>query len=225
MSESLRNAINAYQTSTGTDILKDYTVADSMFGMLYIFSANIENIISHIDFKLIDESPYLALDKKKLPQDMVKIFEDWENLVKTLEDTPEKLEHLQPQIESLEEEAKEFPAKAENIVSNNNAGVIESARIMKKVGSNVSKIIKARTVLNSISNDTKMILKSIQQFCSTVEENFPNIEDIGKNARKEKILQPRKVIIRFWPDQLRVDQEAVKKLEEKEKAEETKASE
>ena len=64
VSESLRNAINAYQTSTGTDILKDYTVADSMFGMLYIFSANIENIISHIDFKLIDESPYLALDKK-----------------------------------------------------------------------------------------------------------------------------------------------------------------
>lgn len=102
---------------------------------------------------------------------------------------------------------------------------MESVKIMQNVGTNVNKIVKARAVLNNTSNDSKMILKSIQQFCLAFQENIPNIENIGKNAREEKILQPKKIILKFWPDQQRIDQEAVKKEEEKEKAEESKASE
>lgn len=225
VSDSISSSITSYQKSTSTNILKSCNTSDSIFGMFYIFSANVENVFKHICFKITHESPYLALDKSKLPQHVVHIYEDWENLATCIKDAPGKLKEIEPQIETLIEEAKEFPDKARTICSSQGVNPFETISSLKSVTGNIRKLTNAKRILIDASRTVEECLAAVRDFGNNFEQNSDKVLDIGKKARDEKCLMPRDIIKKFWPELERIDLDIVRKEEEDEEKEKEKKSE
>ena len=216
VSDSVSSSIKSYEKSTSTNILKSCNTSDSIFGMFYIFSANIENIFQHICLKPTYESPYLALDKSKLPQHLVHIYEDWENLASSIKYAPVKLREIEPQIETLIEEAKEFPDKARTICTTQGVNPFETISSLKSVTTNIRRLTNAKRILVDTRRTVEECLVAVKDFVSDFEQNSEKVLDVGKKARAEKCIMPRDIIKKFWPDLDRVDLDIVRKEEEEE---------
>lgn len=201
----LRKSTKRYQKSTFTHVIINWTLTDSLNAMLYIFAANQEMIKNHLDFNIVTHAPFLKLNKSKLPQDVVAIYDDFEALVEVLLKLPDQLQELVPQIQHLAEEAKEFPDKARDIIHNNNMGVIETAKALKRISKNASKISNAKTVVEETKNTLKSLMDSIEAFCEKFDGSYDHIEDIGKQARNDGALHPKQLVPKFWPEPTRVD--------------------
>lgn len=201
----LRKTTKRYKKSTFTHVIINWTLTDSLYSMLYTFAANQEMIKDHLDFKIVTHAPFLHLMKSKLPQDVVRIYDDFEALVEVLMKLPDQVHELHPQITHLAEEAKEFPDKARDIIHNSNMGVMETARALKRIGKNAKKIASAKTVIEETKVTVKALMEAIENFCEKFEGSYESIEDLGKRARNDGVLHPKQLVPKYWPEQNRVD--------------------
>ncbi|OMJ66859.1 hypothetical protein SteCoe_36156 [Stentor coeruleus] len=205
LSTSVKKSSKAFRRATFTHVVVGCTTIDSIYGMMYVFSANFDGAVKNLHFKVIDEPPYLAIKKKKLPQDIVVIYEAWEAFAQAIYSVPGSIRDLQPQIQALIEESKEFPDKAQQICRNNNLGLVEMAKATKRISKNVSKIANGKKVIEETQKLIEETLRDIQGFGSSYETNKGQIETIGKKAKTENTLHPNGLIPKYWPDQNRID--------------------
>lgn len=205
ISKGIKKSLKRFKKSTFSHVIIDWTFIDSLNAMLYIFAANQEMIKENLDFKIITQAPFIMINKSKLPQDVVIIYDSFEGLVEVLIKVPDQLHELAPQFHHLAEEAKDFPDKARDIIHNNNLGLKETTKALKRINKNVSKISTGKLVIEESKETIKSTLKSIEAFCEKFEGNYESIENIGKRARNDGVLHPKQLIPRYWPELNRVD--------------------
>lgn len=205
INKALKKKTKHFKKSTFSHVIVDWTLTDSLFAMLYIFEANQEKIIENLEFKVVPDPPYLKINKHKLPHDVVKVYDDFEDLVQVLNDIPDQISELKPEIQNLAQESVEFPDKAKDICKNNNMGPTEIVKTSKRVGKNVQKISKGKTLIDEISETVKAMSECIQSFCRDHQLHLQGVEQLGSKARSENNLQPKQIISKYWPDPSRVN--------------------
>lgn len=205
ISKSLRKKSKNFKKSTFSHVIVNWTLTDSIYAMLYIFAANQERIVENLKLKIVTHSPFIKVKKSKLPHDVVKIYEDFKELVEVLISIPDQLIDLNPQIHHLVEEAKEFPDRANDIIKNISLGPMELVKANKRIMKNVQKISSSKAVLEGTSATINAFTKALESFANTFESTLSTVEDLGKKARNDGILHPKELIPKYWPEQTRID--------------------
>jgi hypothetical protein len=205
LSKSLRKRTKKFKKSTFSHVVLNWTLSDSLYSMLYIFEANQENIKENLDFKIINDPPYLKLDKNRLPHDLVKVYEDFEALMQVLIDAPDQLLDLKPQILNFAQEAVDFPDKAKDICKNCNMGPTEIVKTSKRVTKNVQKIMNGKTVVEETEENVRKFSECIQDFCRSYDVYLPRVEELGRKARNDNCLHPKQIVTKYWPELNRID--------------------
>lgn len=198
LSSSITDSSEVLKKVTFTHVVVGCTLTDSILGMLFCFSANFDGVLDALEFKIKNDPPYLGINKKKLPKDVVHIYEAFEDVVKALLTAPGQIQELQPQIQNLIEESKEFPDRAEVMCKNNNMGPMELIKTTKRVMKNVNKIANAKRVIDETVAMSQAMMKTMESLNATYESNKDRIMDVGKSARKENLLHPKQIIPKFW---------------------------
>ena len=205
VSSSITKSSKALKKATFTHVIVDCTLTDSIIGMLYVFSANSDGVIKHLEFMIESESPYIFINKKKLPVDVVNIYEAWEAVCSALKTAPGKLEDLSPQIQNLIEESKEFPDRAKDICTRNNLGPMDTLKACKRVMKNANKIANAKKVIEETRDMIQAMMKAIEAIPNCYEQNKSRIETTGESAIKANLLLPKLIIPEYWPEKARVN--------------------
>ena len=205
VSSSIRKTSKSFKKITFTHVVIDCTLADSVFGMLYCFSAHFDGVLNNLELKFTNNSPFVGINKNKLPRDVVNIYEAWEALCEALYKAPRQIQELEPQIQNLIEESKDFPDRAEVMCKTSNMGPMELVRTMKRVGKNVTKIANAKRVIEETNATMQAMMKDIDGMSDSFERNKGTIETVGKSAKRESLLHPMQIIPKFWPQQERID--------------------
>jgi uncharacterized protein YfeS len=200
----LRKAEDRMSKTTYSYLLRDPTLVDSITAMLYGFSAATDGDFDKIELKIQGDSPYIAVSHHKLPPDMHPVADAWNFLAEKIIDTGKKLITLPKQILDLVEESKELPDKAKAICTSSNMGLVETAKVLKVVGSNSAKAAKASNVLKEATDKLDQLLELLKSLPTRFRE-LNEIHNIGKEIHKSKLHTMKDIIVHHWPDKARVD--------------------
>jgi len=200
----LTKAKKKFIKSTYAHILKDATLADAIHAMLYSFSAELDGELNNLELKPQESKPYVAIKKSALSEASQKIYEEFEDLVEAIEETPEKLEPMMDQIKQLVEQSADYPNKAKDALSDLNP--FEAAKVLKIVSNNVQKLANCPKILDETVSQARELSKTLVAIPTIVTDvNLEDVKKIGKEANKVGAKDPKSVVSKFWPDKTRVD--------------------
>ena len=198
--------------ATFTHILNDVQLIDAIQGMLYAYSAETDGDLSKLNFKIELETPYIAINKDKLPNELKHISDAWDEIVTGLETAPDKLKNMPGELQVILEESKAFPDKARDICSTKGLNPREIYKVVGSVSANMKKIAKAKQIMEK----TFQTVEELKVTFLSLKERFNNdemekINEIGQKAFKENSKTPKEIISKYWPDAQRINHELLEK--------------
>lgn len=205
--EGLSKALKDLKFATGTSILKDHKVEDSIEGMLICFLASTGGDWGKLDIKFKTSSPYVTLNRGDLNKVHIPIIEAWDKLVKNILDLPGELVTLTAQILTISQNVNTYPDRARQAISNAGLGPMQAISATKAVASNVAKIAQSVKMLDECKNTLNGTISALTVLVSKLDSDSEKnrLKELGKVAAAAKLLDPKKIIENTWADKLRVD--------------------
>lgn len=204
VSRSLNKTIKKFKRATGANILKDSTFNDAITAMLYAYSASTNGNFSEIEFRIMDHSPYVGVNKHSIKHEQKEISEAWDDIATALIETPPKMVELPGQIESFINESKNFSENVKSLIEN--LDMMDKLKASKCVANNLGRLTDVTKVLN----ETKTAFSGILEACTNLSKRFNDAElekihKVGKEAHKENVFEPKSIVAKYWHEPTKVD--------------------
>jgi prefoldin subunit 5 len=203
---TLKKGENKMRRRTHAYLLKNCTLEDSVTAMLYGLSGETNGDFDKIELKIVVESPYIKISKHKVDEEYHEVIEAWNYLMEKLISATEQLAELPSKINDMVEEAKGLPDRAKTICETAGLNVIEMAKTIRIVTSNVGKVCSAPKVLAEAKTMFESLINTCKGLDSKMDhEGREKIHSVGKKIHEAKVRNMREVIVQYWPDKTRID--------------------
>lgn len=205
--EGLNKGLRDLKQFTGTFILKDHKVEDSIEGMLICLLASVAGDFDKLDLKFKNSSPYITLNRSALAKEHFHIMDAWDKLAKNILELPEELITLGEKVMDIVKNANTYPDRAREAMSSASLAPLEAIKATKAVASNVAKIAQAAKTLEEFRRTLNGTIAAVTALVAKLESDSEKnrLKELGKAAAAAKLLDPRKIIESHWADKVRID--------------------
>ena len=204
--ESIRKGMSELSIKTGTYLLNNNTIDDSITVILYALSSISNGDFNVFSLKITEEPPYLQANKKKIPKFIHESIDAWIFLVSQLTKAEEKLNGLPEKIAGFINACADFPDKVRAICEKENMTILDTARMLKVVVLNSRKINRGPAILDSAKNSLSEILDTVKGLAKKLErESLQKIHEIGKKIQVSKAKTMKTIVVNHWHDKSRVN--------------------
>jgi hypothetical protein len=205
--EGLNKALRDLKQLTGTFILKDHKVEDSIEGMLICLLASVAGDYDKLDLKFKNSNPFVTLSRHALAKEHLPIMEAWDKLTKNILELPDELITLGEEVVNIVKNANTYPDRAREAMSSASLAPLEAIKATKAVASNVAKIAQAAKTLEEFRQTLNGTIAAVTALVTKLDSDSERnrLKELGKAAAAAKLLDPKKIIESHWADKVRIE--------------------
>lgn len=205
--EGLNKALRELRQHTGTFILKDHKVEDSIEGMLICLLASVAGDMDKLDLKFKNSSPFITIDRSDLAKEHRPIMEAWDKLAKNILELPEELISLGEKVQDIIKNANTYPDRAKEAITGASLAPLQAIKATKAVASNVLKIAQAAKTLEEFRRTLNGTIAAVTALVAKLESDSEKsrLKELGKAAAAAKLVDPKKIIESLWAEKSRIE--------------------
>jgi hypothetical protein len=212
---------------TTTHLLKDPKYVDNVQVLFWTLSAEANGKITDTGVNVINDSPYITLDGKKVSTDTYGLYQVFGDYVKTVTDGPETLKDILAKLEEMSKTLPELGTEAKAEIQGSSLGIQEKAQAIAKIGKNSAKLPKELKKCQNLGELLKQAGTDLKELAPQLAGLLAKADEVGAKAAAENAKKPAEVFAKFHTGARKVEAKPEKKKAEKktEKKEEKKTEE
>lgn len=200
---------------TTTHLLKDPKYVDNVQVLFWTLSAEANGKITDTGVSVINDAPYITLDKKKIGAETNNLYEVFTDYVKTVTEGPQTLQDILAKLEEMSKALPELGTEAKAEIQGSSLGMQEKAQSIAKIGKNSTKLPKELKKCQNLGELLKQAGVDLKELAPQLAGLLAKADETGAKAAAENLKKPSEVFDKFHTGARKVEAKPEKKKAEK----------
>jgi DNA-binding ferritin-like protein len=217
--EGIRSGLDDNKESgyelTGTNTLKDPKYIDVIQVLFWTLSAQNKGKIADTETDIINETPYVKLNRNKCSQEAWEIYETFAGYVKTIMDGPKTIEDVSEQLQGLAERLSSLTTEGKAEIQSSNMSFGDKVKAVANLGKNTSRLTKNIEKCKVLKSTLQQAKTDLQELLPKLRDTLKTADETGAKAVAAKLTRAPEIFDKFHPG-ARKEGAVIKKNEKKE---------
>jgi len=204
---------------THAHLLKDPKYVDNVQVLFWTLSADANGKVVDTGVTVVNDSPYIQLDKHKVTADTFNLYQVFTDYVKTVTEGPETIKDIIAKLEEMSKALPELGTEAKAEIQASSLSMVDKAKAIAKIGKNSAKLPKELKKCQALSELLKQAVTDMKELVPQLSGLLAKADEVGAKAAAENVKKPAEIFEKYHAGARKIEKKAEKAAKKEEKKE------